>query len=182
MSLESVEQEWTAGADRLCTRMYTRVHARRTIMRFRAAAAAVDHRRPIAPRRCVCVCAYTGSFFLPIALLLHGTSGHVPLVTHPRPSPVHPVTEPPTLDTPESTPVRPTLVTSATSFFVRLHVLSVLFGISHRSLVADVTRAYVTLIKTYLPSPNMSRMKTPTFHMSFALVYYIFTNDIVRYQ
>lgn len=94
MSRESVEQGWTAGAS-LHTRMYTRVHAQRTIMRFRAAAAAVD-RRPIASRRCVCVCADTGSFFLRIALLLHGTSGHVPPVTHPRPSrftlsPSHPL-------------------------------------------------------------------------------------------
>lgn len=45
---------------------------------------------------CVHVHVYTGSFFLRVALLLHGTSGHVPPVTTPVPlrftlSPSHPL-------------------------------------------------------------------------------------------
>lgn len=73
-----------------------------------------------------CARIYRLSFFLRVALLLHGTSGHVPPATTPASPPVLPVTKPPTLDAPERTPARPTLVTSATSFFARFYVLSVL--------------------------------------------------------
>lgn len=126
-------------------------HASNTIMRFRSSMICVR----------ACVCADTGSFFLHVALLLHGTSGHVPPVTHPPPSiPVHPVTKPPTLDTPESAPLRPTLVTSA-SFFSRPPSRSPISfrRLSHRSLA---------LIKTYLPS-SLAHIHSHFTHMLFAL-------------
>lgn len=64
-------------------------------MRFRAVAAAADRRADrsslamrVRTRMCarVHVHVYTGSFFLRVALLLHGTSGHVPPAT----TPAHP--------------------------------------------------------------------------------------------
>jgi len=94
------ERDGPEPSSHACVR--TRVHARRTIMRFHAVAAADRFSLTI----CVCMCAYiyiyiyiyiilyTSSFFLRVALLLHGTSGHVPPVTiptHPG-SPCHQAT------------------------------------------------------------------------------------------
>lgn len=103
-----------------------------------------------------CEHIYTGTFFLRVALLLHGTSGHVPPVTTPS-TPVHPVTKPPTLDAPERTPARPTLVTSATSFFARFYVLSVLL---FHPLAADAASARVRHFNKNLLTFPTPRMRT----------------------
>jgi len=149
-------------------------------MRFRAAAAAVD-RRPIASRRVrvrMCVCAYTGSFFLHIALPLPDTSGHVPPVTHPRPprSPCHRATH---FRHPWERP-GPTYPRHFRDELFRLHVLSVSFR--HLSSFPRRCNARVRRFnKNLLTFPRCaSRVKMPTFHMSFALAYYIITDDIAQ--
>lgn len=98
MSLELVEQEWTVGAS-----LHAYVHARRNDNAF---SRRCSRRRSPTDRFsyvCVCVCVHRLVLFThrsPAARHERSRASGNP----PPPIPVHPVTEPPTLDTPESAP------------------------------------------------------------------------------
>lgn len=155
MSLDERAINWARGvgyrtSSHACVR--TRMHACRTIMRFRAVAAAVDRwsdRFSLAMRVCRVLRACTHIYRLVLFTCRPPAARH----ERSRASGNYPrstsVTKPPTLDAPERTPTRPTLVTSATSFFARFYILSALLFHPPSQLIQ---RASVTLIKTYLPS------------------------------